>query len=1069
MVNISKQIKKKFYNSLGFRTRKDFLKFIRAKKLSGRRVNTVQELKIDIINEVVDSKKSTHFTNLKNAQKFKLTKNKDIKKYDISEKSIKAFGQYKRFNIDLVDKKPPQTIRKFYDNVKFYKNLIGAIGQEGRAYGRFKFEPQGGGAPEWRQLKITSFDNFVQSYNDVINKVEGTEGSDVIAQGYKLRNDFFVLSKLNYAFAGGGKYKTIDKKIKSKIYMVKNYQSTENNCLIACVKGYLNDKNIKTEKLRTVRNKLNEKYNIEKGVFMTTEDIPKVEEYYSVTINVFSDDKVNDFIYKSKKKTKHNINILLVDEHYVIIKSVQKTKKRIVKKFKYLFYDIETVYDNKDDNFLHPYSISFFEIDPETRKDFIFTEKDYENAKCYTLLDTDKPVEEFIKYVKRSRDNYIIIGFNNSRFDNFFLVDEANRKGILDSVMYVNNSLLKMEIKGSKVIDLCRFLNQSLKKCCDNYKTNPKKIDGFSHDEVQKAYELDKTNNNSLKKWIEDNNEKLIKYNKYDVLSLCSLYYKVAKCSKDVLKKDLHEFVTISQACYSRLKDIWKSNKFDVKPPKNINDDGFCRRAMFGGRTQCYYYGMYKGIFKMIDVKSLYPFVMMCENSLFPIGQYKETKEYINGKLGIYNCVIKSQNIEWDEHMKKYFKTEEGRKYYKEYAPCIIPKRSLKKGDSLDWFYRGEQECVLNSVDIEQLKKYNCEIVVEDGIYWDNSTNQLFKDYLFPLMNLKNKHDKYKDEGNKKYNPSERSFSKLCSNGVSGKVGQNNFDDVFHFVKSPRELKKFFNKVNLDTLDFRCGSNSSFFTAKLKNEEDIYINPKPSFLAGFIYSYARKYMYDTILYKYCTLYQDTDSALLPIGEYKRFVKENENIYNTGVYGCLEEELLYDTDKVYLLQPKCYCAIMKNEDEPNKYRFKGINGSNSYITESNYNKLNNKSIDEIDGNEKRELYEKLENKCLTPKMYEDLNSGERLYIFQSQLKKSKESNGELRFGVCQKFLIKKICLKKSKKIYKKNIAKKNKKINIDKNQVPQLLKLSEICGKNANSQQLIFKILISKSIKTLKKT
>jgi hypothetical protein len=402
----------------------------------------------------------------------------------------------------------------------------------------------------------------------------------------------------------------------------------------------------------------------------------------------------------------------------------------------------------------------------------------------------------------------------------------------------------------------------------------------------------------------------------------------------------------------------------------------------------------------MVDACSLYPTVMM--DNLYPIGDYKKTKKYVNNKLGIYKCNIIHQNAKWKYGKPPTYKNFEY--LAKEYAPIIFPLRSETK--PLDWDFRGEQEVILCSIDIEEIKYYCGEDSIEvfEGIYWEESSNKVFKEYIEKFRNAKNNQDLLKKKGDKEYNPVLREVCKLMLNTPSGKVGQRNYTDYIQRIYTEKDVDKFMQKID-DKESIKCCSLSKellFMKGKLKDENCFKDSAKPSYLAIFIYAYARKFMYRNILSKYTVLYQDTDSALMLDEEYRRLMKEQPNLFGIKDFGKFEQEL-NEADKCIIISPKNYYVNGKPKDgeDKTKRRFKGVKSYDTYLLSSELPLNYDSSMNE-------ELLKK-SHKCMTEEMFESMFEEKEMVIFTNQLKRkvqftdSKESKGGI--YIQQQFLTK----------------------------------------------------------------
>jgi hypothetical protein len=1000
---------------------------------------------------------------------FKIVKSeRKRKKFSKSDQQKTLRGNYNMVRYNKVHDNTSINKREFFNIIsKKRKSLTGLGKIRPFIHLRFTYEDR---SDKFTTIKMP--ENYGAFKIIVENMVESGNygGSEVDVQFGTLDTTFFRIDYLKdvQKLKGGKRVKPI----KSKYFITKNFDSKDNNCLLACVRYGKND--IRT-KLSSYRDRIL-KHGIIKDEMIDIQDVYKIEKEFKINIDVYFEDDMMlkvDHLYKTKKKYKNSINVLLKEDHYQIItkeKTKRKSKskpKKTIEPYKplYLYYDLETKFNRKSCYYLSPYSVAWCVHNPESG-DFNYFEQYKEEIKklteegktqeqIYETLDnkykdnihykksrfeTKKPLQKLIDFILECPNGYkyIIIGYNSSRFDNFFLANCATKNNVIDtrSMLYVNNSILQMSIKQHKVFDLCRFLMASLKKSCESFNTCPKKINGFSHNLVQQQYD-----NGNLKNFLKENNDTIEKYNKYDVLSLMDLHLKVQKAVKTLTSgKDINDFLTIGHMGYEIFKKMnqykigTKYNKHKKQmeiiyksytpAPKDHETDKFIRKALTAGRTQCYYKKMdFKRRVRMVDVKSLYPFVML--NREYPIGNYINTEFYKKGKLGIYKCKIIHQNLKWvnKENIKFKYKKEDKQDEYdlsKKYAPTVFPLRSDKEGVSLNWEHRGKMNVNLTSVDIECIRKHGGKVNVVNGIYWEKTSKTIFNGFLEPFMHAKNNQDnikntikKAKKENNvydgEKYNNVLREMCKLFSNCLSGKVIQRNFEDVTAMISDTLSLSLFIEKVDEDTMIFEPHSKGIMFATGKKRQECIYKKDKakPSYLGVFIYSYAREYMYETILSKYVTLYEDTDSACMPLEEYERFVKENHDLVNgklKGKYGCLEEEVGNAT-RIITLQPKCYCVVNRTDKEKSKNKFKGVGKNDTYLTMNELKKIKNcsgeyftfeKKVNKITGDicykhnitsddvEKQLIKEG--RKTCTEDMFEQKFNGEKICVFQSQLRK-----------------------------------------------------------------------------------
>lgn len=851
---------------------------------------------------------------------------------------------------------------------------------------KLKFKNSSGGVV-FRQYNLDDFVDFITTFDD---RSVASGGSDAVPEDMELDQNFLQLVII-WEMAGGA----IVTPVKSRIYDIDLTPSDNNNCLFTALKQSSLSVNLTPNQIRG-------KIGLEENTKIPISKIKDVEKIYKASIHVFGETSEGRPVrlYKGRG-LEAGMSILEVanvcyiyyqNGHFSrILRETKDAKKKRRKKkrgarekiqketpTKLLFFDIETIFDASCDNLLKPYSISW-SVWGDKGKSFKYNKKMLKSDCVYLEVGFDC-IEKFIKWLISSGEKYKLIGFNSSRFDNFFVADEAIKQDVFGGMMYVNNSILNMYIGGSSCWDLCRFLTCSLKKACNDFKITPKKLDGFSHELPQKAFEEGK-----LDAWIEENYDQLSEYNKLDVLSLMALTLEFYSCVNGMIKEDVFKYSTIGQLSFR----YWSKNK-KIKKLDNREDDEFIRSSLTAGRTQAYYDKLnIEGKFKMVDVCSLYPFVM--KNFEYPSSEkIKHVSGYKAGKMGVYKCVIKHQNMEWKNKSDINFG-----EFYREYAPVVYPLRT--KETPLNWTHRGEITCTLCSVDIECIRENGGEVQVNEGYYFEESSKDVFSEYITTFESEKNNQDKLKKNDDPGYNPSLRQFCKLALNSLSGKVIQKNYDDVYQHIKSDFDLHNFCEIVKKPKL-VMYSDNLMFGSGKLLSGK-YSRNAKPAYLGVFIYAHARRYMYNTILRNYVVLYEDTDSALIPQNEYERMLVDNPEIFNGKKFGNLDEEVGNATH-IITISPKCYLVENKDDQSLSKRKFKGVSKWNTWTEISEIKKIGKKDhyYIRLDGelhdvrclsnNHIRDLI-KSEKKALTNEMFDMLYEGRKIAIFSSPLAKYRD--------------------------------------------------------------------------------
>ncbi len=875
------------------------------------------------------------------------------------------------------------------------------------------------GAPLYRSFRFTTMRDLLaqiiytqNTFETITNIDETIGGSDFIDEPMEVKFSEFQIKYQLLPAGGRRSYKTV----KSKYFKAKDFHSKDNNCLIACVTNV-----VPPETGRWGRhNEIRKKIGLRPNELIDTEQIDDVEDYFKININVYEDtitkkvkyyDNTKANIYEAKVDIKYtvlrrsvnrylnSIDVLLKDSHYSMIVdrktikicpqtgdivdkqySKRKIKSRLIEQGRYkdefnkdprelfyLFFDYETVWDPIDGS-LKPYSVSLYEINAE--KVYKMSKRTLSQCKVYTKSTAR---EAIIRHIIKNSDKkkYIIIGYNSSNFDNFLLIQSAiNNDCYISNILYVNNSILSARIKGHKLLDLCRFTMSPLKNACNDFKTNPKKIDGFSHREVQDYY----LKNGTINNWIDENKEKLIEYNKMDVLSLASLFYKLRDAFKELAGANLENYLTISGMTYDLFKkqDLVKEK---VKPIKDYELYKKLRGSLTAGRTEAFK-GVfkYKGKLRMIDVKSLYPYVMLERE--YPCGDIHETDTYRKDKLGMYWCKFKNRKD----------------------MPNIRPKR--EKDVPLDWTYKGKLVQMLTTPEIEQLRKYKNKVEVTGGYYWDDREKNLFN-VIKKFKDEKTKQDVYRDAGNKNYNYVFRQICKLFMNSLSGKCIERVHETLIEYVCSSRQKNKFEKKIEGASEFIPFSKNKGMIKGIKKNKYN-FKTAKPAWLGLYIYAYARCHMYDTVISTGKVIYMDTDSALLTKEDYKELKKNSPEMFGNE-FGQYEEEI-GEGYKCITISPKTYCVVSKSKGK-SKYKCKGVRKTDKIIPLDRIDEFNNMTLEELHNE-----YYNLEDKALTWEFFDTLYKNKECYILTSQIRKSLVNLEKKIFNLKQIFMIKRISVK-----------------------------------------------------------
>lgn len=872
--------------------------------------------------------------------------------------------------------------------------------------------------PVWRSISFKDIKSIESLPMLLFAMNQGTTyGSEEIDESYELNLDSvtgFVVESAKGGAGGGDKIvKTCDYTAVNVAGRVKN-----NNCLIATVAKYLNPKTTKSYQ------KIREECGIKHGEEISLSEIVCVENRMKICINVYNEEKL---LRKSSAGYAKSIPVLLKDNHYYLLESHVAFGDNLTcfpsaveaSVEMYIFYDIETVY--KTDGELVPYSIDWVMLPKNFSEDDINEDMKtyhYDISNCVDIM------AEFIIFLE-SLENVkgVIIGYNSSAFDNYILLNSIIRlnKGNVTKLSICGNRILRMVYKGAfSVWDLNRHIPMGLSTACKQYNTKIKKVDGFNHGEFHDEYEKDLVGMSNLREFIVNNRELLMKYNKFDVLSCACLFYRFNMAMKGICGVDCtvkstaaglaHSIwskgkILVDREMIKELGDYYTSTEFEgitkvavvsllesegfkrmmnrslsevnvptvvavpilryVAPLLNEECYRFVRDCLIGGRSEVFSRDpiIENEPVASIDCVSLYPYVMLERE--YPMGAIYLTDVYVENCIGFYKIKVKSQ-----KHLVRN----------------IIPKRSNM--GPLDWKYDGEIVVNCCNVDIECLKKYGVEfeLVGDKHYYFKRKSMNIFNEYINMFKKVKLEQDRYRVEGDDRYNVCIRECSKYMQNALSGKVIEK--------LSSTGSVMAPISNINIGinemVNDLMVVGNKVYCTVKYVND---FLDSKqaPCYLGVLIYAYARSHMYDNIIGRDIKIYNtETDSVSVRCDELSKLVGLIGNNY-----GEFRVELTGCTRNIFI-SPKNYCMLMESDVEKvvrgdsfvGKIKMKGVRQGDKLLdikTElirrrSKYEWTTNNVV------EQRKLFNMLANRAMTYESFYRLAIEKSLLIVSSQLKK-----------------------------------------------------------------------------------
>ena len=345
--------------------------------------------------------------------------------------------------------------------------------------------------------------------------------------------------------------------------------------------------------------------------------------------------------------------------------------------------------------------------------------------------------------------------YNGSRFDCLFLLKALSKRAGIKTpqTLMAQNSILTL---GTMIFstyvycfDLCRFTNRSLDSLCRDFNVPMPKSE-LSHNKRQEVYmrsgwkrtpgdltdelqsetyhfpladleEISKLPDEkrakilSEREWFEGKN-KFIDYCKRDVIGLACCQSKAKHLFEQVtnkINKDgepfiLEEYITLGHICMSACNRLW--NVLGIKPLPGFDTKiaETLRTMCLAGRSQARIGQYCRRPLELADVVSLYPYAML--NSTMPLfDKVTHVSTRNPKKTGIYvTRVVKSNGA----------------------IPMVNDK-------GYDWEYPGSFMALLNQDDLACLETLKGCFEIQDGIEFETSVDNLFKEYVLPIYEEK--------------------------------------------------------------------------------------------------------------------------------------------------------------------------------------------------------------------------------------------------------------------------------------------------------------------------------------------
>jgi hypothetical protein len=615
-------------------------------------------------------------------------------------------------------------------------------------------------------------------------------------------------------------------------------------------------------------------------------------------------------------------------------------------KVKWAYYDLETV-QSTSDNRQRIYSYVFIAF-PDVKEVVCHHDVDVvEGLLCAKIVEYLVKTPGCVTY---------LAAWNASRFDARILLPllKDSKVGVKGVIINGANELLSATIyagRESGIIrlrDPCKMFPGSLKDMAELFELNMAK--GFlDHNIVEQKYISGEV---EWEKYISDNKDKILEYVEKDGDVLSKVTESIKILYETVINNKRINFSTcISRSMASNM--LWKKflsqsakkmlKSFPVGPYyKVVTGKGKLQLAnlmdhVVAARCQAPTGRRHVQDVVCVDARSMYPSRAVLE--WYPCGNISGVKEFVSGKLGMYNVQIRSQN-----------------------HPSVIPYRETRL-DTYDWSPKVKFEKWVTSIDVEELYENGADFDILDGFVWEGKTKEYFSTFMQTLYDLRHQNRDVKTL-NMHY--------KILMNSLLGNLLQEQLREMVVIMKTSTisEFQKKYDSVIsvIDVCEF--SETESFFVFRprrldasdrqlIELQQTVCsdaIVTKPGLLTWFVFAYSRRNLrkiWTSVESSECEMiYCDTDSLF--------FTNTNVALSKLNEMGVLGSELgqwslEYEKSEMVLIRPKFYALRANGRND--KIRVKGVNmNSCCYVVEPSESKTSEWKDKTFD--EKAEIYRML---------------------------------------------------------------------------------------------------------------
>lgn len=513
---------------------------------------------------------------------------------------------------------------------------------------------------------------------------------------------------------------------------------------------------------------------------------------------------------------------------------------------------------------------------------------------------------------------FTAIAHNGQGYDFHFVLQWCLNRNIKPSkVIRTGQKLKHMIIEGVRFIDSLCFLLMPLSAMPKtfgfhelskgyfphmfNTEDNQLYIGSLPSAEMYTPYEMTGNGYSEFTKWhglhsgdVFHFQNEIIKYcvSDVDILQRSCLAFQAL--FKTISQVDPFSYMTIAGACLA----VYCSKYNDGCSIMTMlpDDAKFVRRGFFGGRTCVMQAHVVAGpgeSIRYVDVTSLYPWVnTFCE---YPLGDYK--REMYKVPVTDPDDILLTIDFTFG--------------FLEVDITCprdlLIPLLPEKKKNALQFDLEDKVHYVVCSVELQLALSLGYRVTKIYGrIYWENSTKNLFKDYMLSFLKVKQEASgwggkcldgkqvetpeekkawvtKYAEEegvvldvDSVAFNPGLRAISKLCLNSLWGKTGQRPEHKQVMYTDEREKVINYLEKYKVyEVLDVGVKEMQEVVFSTGKEETQPAFNTCVA-LAAFTTSHARVRLYSGLLtVGDRAIYCDTDSIIylskdgepdIPIGD-----------------------------------------------------------------------------------------------------------------------------------------------------------------------------------------------------------